>query len=110
MKQEEEYSSKRDLIKFVTTLGLELHEDTSKLSTSGMEMGAFILQLLGPSLVMACPIGNPFQPHFQVTHMQVVNIFPRALGKKQEAGQAAELRCCLSNMPGQSWFLPQQLA
>ena len=70
-------------------------EYTSESSTSGR--GVFILQLLGPSLVMACSIGIPFQPHFQVAHVQVVNIVPRALDKKEKAGKAAELRSCLSN-------------
>lgn len=74
----------------MTTLGLELHGGHLRIIHFRDEKGnTYLFARLAPLLVTACPIGNPSQPHFQAAHAQVVNIFPRALGKKQEAGRAA---------------------
>lgn len=98
VKQEGEPSSKQDLIKFMTTSGLELPGGHLRIIHCQDRKGSIYPSArLAPSLVTACPMGNPSQPLFQAAHAQRVNIFPPALGKKQEAGRAAELRCCLSN-------------
>lgn len=96
-------------IKFV---GLELRGVRLRMiHPSEMERSVFILQQLGPSLVMAYATGNPLRPCFQVACMQVANRISQGLWaqSKKQVEEWSEGTVC-QTMFGDSWLLPRQLA
>lgn len=89
--QEEQYASIRVIITSVTTLGLELHGAQLRIIHFRDEKESIYLSAPCPAAVMAYPIGNPFQPYFQMVHTQVVNRFSYELWAKSKK-QVEELR------------------